>query len=333
MTLRKSLSRISTQKGLRRKSEDVFGLVGIAVEALSKQYVILPLSSFYRLTEEMDDFKGDVGVIGMSMRCGSTLMSQIASRIPHTRSLSEPQVLTTIYKLHFDGYIDMETQRRMVKSSLKFLCHAREGSNVDRVVIKLPPYASPQIQMMQDSFRQFNFFFITRHVTPSVESFTKLFAVFETGLFATFGIFWRVIARPVCFPYVEKYDQERNKLDTWFRKIPQQEVSALWWAGGICCYLECRKGMKQLILYEDLIADSKKIVAEFFDHMNIDVEHLEVALSALNQDSQNAIFNQSKKKASGEIREIIDGVLKRAGLPFSEEDSVDELRKALAIQK
>ena len=45
MTLRKSLSRISTQKGLRRKSEDVFGLVGLVMEYLKNDDAVFTLNN------------------------------------------------------------------------------------------------------------------------------------------------------------------------------------------------------------------------------------------------------------------------------------------------
>ncbi len=57
----------------------------IAIHHLSHRFIVLPISSFHRLAEECGDPKVTVGIIAMTLRCGSTLLSQVMNRVPNTR--------------------------------------------------------------------------------------------------------------------------------------------------------------------------------------------------------------------------------------------------------
>ncbi len=83
----------------------------LAHDKLAKKLVIVPMSSFHRLAEELGDPKVPVCLFGMTARCGSTLMAQIMNRVPKTRSMSEPWVWTYAYVMYNKGQIDMEEYR------------------------------------------------------------------------------------------------------------------------------------------------------------------------------------------------------------------------------
>ncbi len=83
----------------------------MAFEVLAKKLLIVPMSSFHRLAEELGDPKVPVCFFGMTARCGSTLMSQILNRVPKTRSLSEPWAYVFAYAMFSRGQIDMEEYR------------------------------------------------------------------------------------------------------------------------------------------------------------------------------------------------------------------------------
>ncbi len=72
----------------------------IAVHERCSKYLVVPMRSFHRLAEECGDPKHDVVVVTMTMRCGSTLLSQAMNRVPRTRSVSEPFALDAVCYLH-----------------------------------------------------------------------------------------------------------------------------------------------------------------------------------------------------------------------------------------
>ncbi len=57
----------------------------MAIYNLSHRFIVLPIPSFHRLAEECGDPKVTVGFVAMTLRCGSTLISQVMNRVPNTR--------------------------------------------------------------------------------------------------------------------------------------------------------------------------------------------------------------------------------------------------------
>ncbi len=76
---------------------------------LVKRLVILPVWSFHQMAEELGDPKMPVGMMLMSLRCGSTLLCQIMARVPNVRVISEPRAMACIhciprYLRHFSQF-------------------------------------------------------------------------------------------------------------------------------------------------------------------------------------------------------------------------------------
>ncbi len=47
-----------------------------------------------------------VAAVGMTARCGSTLLSQMMNRVPGTRSISEPMATVNVYQLREEERIE-----------------------------------------------------------------------------------------------------------------------------------------------------------------------------------------------------------------------------------
>ncbi len=73
----------------------------------AEKLLVLPLPEFHRLADQLGDPDGRVPVsaLGMTARCGSTLLSQMLNRVPGTRSISEPMATVNVYQLRYQGKI------------------------------------------------------------------------------------------------------------------------------------------------------------------------------------------------------------------------------------
>ena len=106
---------------------------------LANKLVIMPHSSFNRLAAEMGDLNGNkVTFVNMTARCGSTLLNQIMSKIPKTRSMSEPWVLVHIHRHFRCGLFSMAEYKRLARSAVRLLCKRGVNQDIEHIFMKTP---------------------------------------------------------------------------------------------------------------------------------------------------------------------------------------------------
>ena len=142
---------------------------------LAKKLVIMPLSSFNRLAAEINDPEGNkVTFVNMTARCGSTLLGQIMSKVPRTRSMSEPWVFVHIHRHFRSGLFSMAEYKRLVKSVVRLLCKRGVSQDIEHIFIKTTTTNSPIFPTLKELFPNAKFIFNTRNFKATFESMMQL---------------------------------------------------------------------------------------------------------------------------------------------------------------
>ncbi len=112
----------------------------------AKKLVVMPIESFHRLAGEIGEPKMPVGVVNMTARCGSTLLAQMANRIPNTRSMSEPWATTNIDDLRGRGVISEQESKALLKSAFQVHCKVAPGEILYFILVKLNARQIPDLK-------------------------------------------------------------------------------------------------------------------------------------------------------------------------------------------
>ncbi len=325
--------------GIPRPGEDIYDtkkypFISIGIHYACDQYVILPLSSFHRIAEEVGRPKVPLGITAMTLRSGSTLISQIMSRVPNTRSMSEPFALDTIAILYHRKYIDLEDLRQRFRGAIRLFARTQTDSKVERVFIKLNGYSNTFLGLVREDFPNAKMIKSSRHPKPSLISYRKITAIFYISLHAKLGLAWNSHGVGGISLFLNQFNISKPKLYWFWKTISNDELCAAWYAGSLACFREFSNIFDMEILYEDLVAKPLEIVENMFELMEIDKKMVPLGMEALSRDSQNGIFN---KKISTEItpqfKEDCDKWLKILKLPITVDCTMEEFRNLLHSKK
>ena len=297
----------------------------------SKRLIILPLASFNRLGDELGDPKVPVCLVGMTARCGSTLISQIVSRVPHVRSMSEPQAMLALNSLFRRRHFNWDATRKLIQTCVRLQCKVEPGSGVERFVLKMTPPTSPMFLAISEMFPDIDLIFNTRHPKPSINSTIKVKnSMAKKSLYLRLNIsIVNLIHTMVPLPYTERHLKPLESLYALLRKYSMDDLLALIWGGVLVNYLEHRSIYKHVVLYENLTASPEAEVKKLFGILNISQEHVPGALEALKQDSQKGslVGRQERFELDNEQWGRVDRVLAEMGVGVSCNMSVDEFKK------
>ena len=142
---------------------------------MAEKLLIMPHSSFNRLATEVGDPQDrKVTFVNMTARCGSTLLGQIMSRIPKTRSMSEPWAFVHIHRHFRCGLISMVEYKRLVRSAVRLLCKQEQTREVEHIFMKTTTTNSPIFPTLKELFPNAKFVFNTRNFKPTFESLMQL---------------------------------------------------------------------------------------------------------------------------------------------------------------
>ncbi len=152
-------------------------------QAEAKQLIIVPTKSFHQLAAKIGDPKVKVGLVLMTARSGSTLLAQMMHRVPKVRCSAENYATVTIHNAFVRGRMTPEENRRLIQSAIRLQCKVEPGEDVTHVFMKLTAFNAPQFKIIKELFPQIHLFFNTRHLLPSVRSFTSLIEYHKGSLF------------------------------------------------------------------------------------------------------------------------------------------------------
>ena len=159
----------------------------------AKKLVIMSHSSFNRLGAEIGDPKNvKMTFVNMTARCGSTLLSQMISRTPKTKVMSEPWCLVHIHGHFNKRLISLPEYKRLLRNLVRLQCKPEQGQDVNHIFIKTTMLMSPAFPMLKELFPKAKYIFNTRRFKQSLESSMQLFKG-TPPLFNYTGAFFKAI--------------------------------------------------------------------------------------------------------------------------------------------
>ena len=137
----------------------------------AKKLVIMPQCSFNRLGAEVGDPTGRrITFVNMTARCGSTLLGQMISRTPKSRTMSEPWSLVHIHGHVNQRLISMSEYKRLLRNVVRLLCKPEHNRDFEHIFIKTTFIMSPAFPLLKEMFPHAKYIFNTRRFKPSLES-------------------------------------------------------------------------------------------------------------------------------------------------------------------
>ena len=167
-------------------------------------------SSFNRLGAEIGDPQNTrMTFVNMTARCGSTLLSQMISRTPKSKVMSEPWCLVHSHGHFMQGLLSMAEYKRLLRNLVRLQCKAGQEQNVDHIFIKTTMLMSPAFPILKKLFPEAVYIFNTRRFKQSLESSMQLFRG-TSPLFNFTGAFFKAIIKmslsinqwKICFNYL-----------------------------------------------------------------------------------------------------------------------------------
>ena len=270
-----------------------FPFTAFGQQLVAKKLVIIDHATLHRLAERLGDPAVPVSIVNMTARCGSTLLTQMISKVPKTRAMGEPYPMVHIHKLYQTGDMLRSEYERMMRSVMRVQCKVEPSAGVERIFIKMVCYNAAQFGMLHKLFPEFALFFNTRQLTQSFLSLKKVIAfTFKDTIAKKWGFQRRHTSPFFAVPYDSpEYERAFSKYeDKLTLDISAIEHLAVMSALVAACYEKDPKVYKDIIFYEDLRKDPKATMEKIFEHAKIPMEHVPAALSALKDNSQNDLL-------------------------------------------
>ncbi len=137
--------------------------------------LVMPMSSFHRLAAEAGDPRAKLSFVNMTARCGSTLLSQMMSRVPKVRAMSEPWAFVHAHGLYLSGQVSMAEYERLLRSVVRLQCKRENDSpDIEHVFVKMTAIAAPYFPMLRKMYPDATYVFNTRHLKNTVQSYMQI---------------------------------------------------------------------------------------------------------------------------------------------------------------
>jgi len=304
---------------------------------LAEKLIIMPISSFHRIAEEIGDPKVPVLINNMTARCGSTLLSQMFHRIPGVRVLSEPWASCTIHKEAAKGRVSSTVEyKAMVQSAFRLHCKLEPGEEVKWIFIKATMYHAPQFQMLAELFPNFVLTFNTRSPIPTFRSYGQLISVLNNTLFLKLSISWRsFVDGRYAVPLGPEWDKYLAKYNPWWQNMTDEESGIRLYSVTILQYLKTKSIYQRMIFYENLAKNPEKELQEIFKLINIPIENVHLALEALNHDSQNKTFGKRGQCRDAQLpkhmEDMMDDIFREYDIPMRKNMSEEDFMACMAL--
>lgn len=149
-------------------------------------------SSFNRLGAEIGDPNNlKMTFVNMTARCGSTLLSQMISRTPKSRTMSEPWCLVHLHGHLNQRLLSMAEYKRLLRNLVRLLCKPEKNHDIEHIFIKTTMLMSPAFPKLKEMFPKAIYIFNTRRFKESLESSMQVFTKGLPSLFNYSGAFFK----------------------------------------------------------------------------------------------------------------------------------------------
>ncbi len=264
-------------------------------------------------------------------RAGSTLLCKMFEKDPDTISLSEPDILVPFIALFKENPGREEELEALLLACMKMLFADKITKGRKNILIKTRGLCIELMPVINKIFPRSKAIFLYRNALPVVTSFIRAF----TG-----GRIFHLLmnSRPgrkfMQYMFRKNYDDTKMQ----FPYITKEQIAMIGQTGiaGVLCisWLSMmksycafyHKGVRSFaLIYEDIINHSRNIITELFQYCGIPVSSVDIALTALEKDSQEGtrLSRSSSYKKQGYVKKIDPEILEKILEKEPEINSID----------
>ncbi len=271
----------------------------------AKKVIIIPKESIVRLLEEtgyVDSYKERLIFLGVTLRCGSTLLCQIFQETQRCVTYSEPGIAHDLHA--FDGQMqstnrESEDTKKYIKYSFMLLCKPVEGHDVVAHIMKFQPTCTCFIQYLQVLFPDSCALFGYRDVRSVFRSYLK---IVQTLPITVITVILSLVSHKACYNFLISNGHRPPGKQGYFASLLKQLTQRESLIFIECClpvadYLKAREQGCPIagVRYEDLVAKPEATVRKVFQHCGIPLEFVARGLPAMERDSQKGSpFDQQR---------------------------------------
>lgn len=284
----------------------------------TKRMIILPLKDFYDLVDSIDTSDRNVVWLFHTLRCGSTVWSQVFAALPKWKVISEAQcMIYTLLQcrniLNISEFAKTEEFEKIVVATIKMhMFLAPKGHSIFWKTIRFDEHMIP---IIRKHFPSHKLLFAYRDCAPCSSSFYKSFGrdpslmndvahtCKELSRDNDDGLHRNAIARSTWLFFTNGYNTEFClKVFKKCKPYPNGfEFFVLSWVTKLALISEFQKeGINfHLLKYEDLQKDPVSVIQTLFTHLGVSSELIGLARKTMKQDSQaGTSFSQESKKSN-----------------------------------
>lgn len=308
----------------------------------AKQIIVLPRKIYDTMMESVDVSDREVVWLFHTIRCGSTVWSQIFDSLPGWTVLSETQTMfqsVITYQTNYNIQAVAETEDYEKMTLLMIKSYLMKMPKGKKIFWKTTILDDHMIPIIHKHFSSHKFIFAYRSAKACAASYQKAFG-------------WLPIL-------TKQLRRLMNDLDTTEPKSEDARIMRLWytngydpaicdqaiksgkltnssfewfvllWAAKVKMAQKCRESGIRMkpAKYEHLQKDPKRTIHEIFAYLKLSDEHLDVACKAMELDSQAGLFFSQQNKTTHDSWVRTDDAVERCsrllrvfGLPDLESD-------------
>ena len=319
---------VETPENINIYSSNVHPFCFVAQFLYAKNIIKMSITEFVGLAERIGD--PAVPVIWMSNtgRCGGTMLGQVFESVPGTLFMNESHSLQNLWHLQDRGTFNDSQYDDVLKSIIRVLSKPHQG--IKSICIKPHPLCTVMMNDITRLLPNIRQLFIYRNSHNTIKSWVgsmqcepflvvmKLCA--NMDWFSTLFPYFRHLER---YYFVSKAKH--------FEEIPSDANTACMFAYMWSYFiLVARDAMSRdpnilPVKYEDIIAGPKEVVRQLFDSLDIDVIHLDNAVTSMEHDSQRQSVLSRDRLASSKYLSTVDtirinSILSKFNLPLKDKD-------------
>ena len=283
----------------------------------AKRLLIMPLHAFHKLGEDLGAPKEKVIFLGITARCGSTLVTQVFEETGSSVTYSEPDAINVLTRLK--NTTSKKERIQIFRNCINVMCKPCQRRHISSYFFKLNVSLMSELAFMLEACPQGIVLFLYRDGLACSKSLAKI--TLELPLYR-FMLYLNGLSCNIAVKFIQ-----------WVGLCSQQygikvqsriQFGANIWCRAMRHYIDFkRNGMRIAALrYEDLVGDTAYAYQKMFEYCSIPY-NAKAVYNAMKNDSQRGTPLSRKRLQKNtvtdyteEIQKQTEGVCDQYSLPY-----------------
>ena len=314
---------VEVEKGMDITQSKYGAFVKISQFNLAKKLIIMPISAFHKLGENVGQTKAKIIFICNTARCGSTLVTQVFEETGTSVAYSEPDAINALTQLK--GVVSEAERIRVFKNCINLLCKPCHSKEIKSYILKLLQPAMIEMPMIADLFPDCKALYIYRDGLKCSQSLSKVckevhLMALTLSLGRWSGKLTKLVFKLMGLPS-DNYDMKLHS---------GTHFGAIMWVVAMRQYMNFRESDVKIVgvRYEDLVDDTTYAYQKIFEYCDVPYDSKAVEI-AMGRDSQRGsllsmerLSKHKEEKFTDEIKKHTDKLCDQFGLPLFPEPFV-----------